>query len=353
VLRTAARHQVEPLLYRGLRRAGLATVPEPVQQRLRHACYKTALRNTRLADELVRVLRLLGARGIAAIPYKGPALAMLAYGDLALRQFWDLDLLVHERDAARARDLLAGEGYSEHALSPSDAAADRCYEMTNEEITVPVELHWDLVPQGFCFRFDLRQLWQRARPAAIAGIQTRSLSPEDMLLLLCVHGCFHHWERLAWVCDVAAVVDAETALDWQSTMARATALGGRRMLFVGLLLARQLLGTALPVFIARQMEADQAAAKVAGSTQCTMFSDGAQARTSAPRALGHMKMRERWRDRARYLCHLALAPTQHERRWVRLPAALRFLYYAVRPIRLICTHGLGPLGRCVRTLAGR
>ena len=68
-----------------------------------HALYLTA--------ELLRILRLLDAHAIRAVPLKGPALAQSLYGDLALREFCDLDVLVQETDLRKARGLLEAQGY--------------------------------------------------------------------------------------------------------------------------------------------------------------------------------------------------------------------------------------------------
>jgi Uncharacterised nucleotidyltransferase len=78
---------------------------------LRHHFQVNALRNVFLAGTLLKLLRLLEAHGIAALPYKGPVLAALAYGNVAFRQFGDLDLLVRPQDADRAKALLWAQGY--------------------------------------------------------------------------------------------------------------------------------------------------------------------------------------------------------------------------------------------------
>ncbi|MEA3246141.1 MAG: nucleotidyltransferase family protein, partial [Gemmatimonadota bacterium] len=44
--------------------------------------------------ELAAVAEALRAAGVAALPYKGPALALDAFGDVAARQFADLDIVV-------------------------------------------------------------------------------------------------------------------------------------------------------------------------------------------------------------------------------------------------------------------
>jgi len=55
------------------------------------------LHNFFLTKELLELLTLFEAHCIPASPYKGPALAIMAYGNLALRQFSDLNILVHKR----------------------------------------------------------------------------------------------------------------------------------------------------------------------------------------------------------------------------------------------------------------
>ena len=47
-----------------------------------------------LAKKLLEILALLDREGVRAIPFKGPTLAVKAYGDLTLRPFSDLDIFV-------------------------------------------------------------------------------------------------------------------------------------------------------------------------------------------------------------------------------------------------------------------
>ena len=48
-----------------------------------------------LSRELIRIVDHLSALGIEVMSYKGLALAEVAYGDIALRQSGDIDLLIH------------------------------------------------------------------------------------------------------------------------------------------------------------------------------------------------------------------------------------------------------------------
>ena len=64
-----------------------------------------------LTAELIKIMDLYRSQGIQAMPYKGPVLAVQAYGDVTLREFDDLDIVLRQRDMAKANDAIQGAGY--------------------------------------------------------------------------------------------------------------------------------------------------------------------------------------------------------------------------------------------------
>ena len=56
-------------------------------------------------------MKLLESNGINAIPYKGPVLANLAYGNLSFREFGDIDILINKSDALKAKEIMISNGY--------------------------------------------------------------------------------------------------------------------------------------------------------------------------------------------------------------------------------------------------
>jgi len=59
------------------------------------------------------------------------------------------------------------------------------------------------------------ELHSRARQVSVSGHAFRVFAPEDHLRLLCLHFLKHGGWRPLWLCDVAALVEAEaSALDW-------------------------------------------------------------------------------------------------------------------------------------------
>jgi hypothetical protein len=79
-------------------------VPNEWRMRLQNELEVVKRRNLYLAAEMLRLSGLFRAKGLMVIPYKGPLLALQAYGDFALRQFADLDFAVRQSDLPRAAE---------------------------------------------------------------------------------------------------------------------------------------------------------------------------------------------------------------------------------------------------------
>lgn len=238
----AAFHRVAPLLDRALRNGCPQGVPASVLADLGAYVRIVSSRSLFLTGELLRLLKQLEAQGIPAIALKGPALAVLLYGDPARRHFDDLDILVRRQDMPAAKKLVLSLGYQrkdQHAFHES-------FVLAKENIEMVVELHWNIMPEDFPFHPDLKGIWERCESLSFGGAQATTLSPEDLLLFLCVHGSRHLWLRLQWLCDVAQLVRSHPALDWERVLAQAKIARGQRMLFLGIFLTKDILGAPLP-----------------------------------------------------------------------------------------------------------
>src|SRR5215217_8297440 len=123
LLRLASRHRMVQLLFWHLNSRPEA-VPEVTLSELRGYFHENTRRNHLLVRELLKLLDLFDACSIRAVPYKGPTLAAVAYGNLALREYDDIDVLVHEQDVPKAKELLASIGYlPEYHLSSAQEVA--------------------------------------------------------------------------------------------------------------------------------------------------------------------------------------------------------------------------------------
>jgi hypothetical protein len=332
-------HWLAPLLYQSLDQIHSEAVPEAVRNQLRDYCTGNTRRNLYLTNVLFKLLNLFEAHGIRAVSYKGPVLAASVYGNLALREFCDLDILVHSKDVLRARDLLLSQGYksSFHLANAQETAflRERCeYTLWNGEEDLLVEIQWNIVPRYFSFHLDFDRLCGRLVPVSIGGRQILTLSPEDSLLILCVHGSKHRWNRLEWICGVAELIRTSGSLNWSQVLNDARRLGAQRMLFLGLFLAKDLLEAGLPTEVLQSAQADPVVKSLASQVREKLFREDGKSQGIFQSAIFDLKAKERWKDRLRYCFGLVVTPNVEDWESISLPSYLSFLYYPLRAVRL-------------------
>jgi hypothetical protein len=316
-----------------------------MRERLRAKFRENATRNVLLAGELVRVAHLFGEAGVEPLAYKGPALAVQAYGDLSLRRFIDLDVIVRRRDVARAGELLLSLGFAKpEGLTPAHEKFllrrqhNLAFKGDGGKLTV--ELHWEVSPAPFASVPLGEGAWERASTVTLHGAEVKCLAPEDLLLALAVHGTKHLWERLAWVCDVAALVNSQTELDWDFVLRRARESRVERMLYLALRLARGLVGAKLPESVLGEA-GDPVVSLLASEAASALFAGAEYEPAGFVRNVRfNLRARGRFGEKAAYL-RFIFTPTDGDLTAVSLPAGASFLYYFLRPLRLALKRGDG------------
>jgi hypothetical protein len=339
--RLALRHGVLPLLCTNLQRICPRGVPESVMAPWRARCAASAAESRSLTEELARILRLFESGGIPAVPYKGPALAQRLYGDLTLRKFDDLDIVIHERDVARACRLLLDLGYA-HARQQDGVEAAR-YLQSHHEIQfyhrdnqTRLDLHWRFTGRTACLARDPERFLQRLETISLGGSEAHSLQPSAYLLVLSIHAAKHKWAQLKLICDIAEIL-AIPDLDWEYVLRESRDLGMKRALAVSVLLAEDLLETGIPPRLAEGLQFDRAARALAARARAGIFEEPGENWGTEADYTFQFELRERFRDRAKVrLRHWLpkLKPNSRDRQFLPLPRSLGPLYYLIRPVRL-------------------
>jgi Uncharacterised nucleotidyltransferase len=252
-------HGVGPLVYRALSTVCADLVPKESMNVLRQRTQAGSLLNRVLAHELVQVCQAFSENGVPAIAFKGAPLAVMAYQDLNLRDFDDLDFIVPQARLDDAKKVLYSIGFRPWSRSRDEvngSPSDEPYHVfVKKNSPTPVDLQWVMAHEQFAFRLDRADIWGRCLSISINGSLVNTLAPEELLIVLCVHGSKHAWERLKWVTDVAELVRSQQ-LNWKRVLSTATKWKCRRMLLLGLELANQLMETPLPADVLNEISAD-------------------------------------------------------------------------------------------------
>jgi hypothetical protein len=304
VLELAEYHGVVPLLYKNLSAVSSDLVPAELLTRLRQKTQAGALLNRALAKELVALCEAFTARGVPVIPIKGATLAVLAYGDLALRDFTDLDLLVPQTAIAEAQAVLRSQGYERRAASKEPAETNHeegPYHVYIKKRTLSrVDLQWVMAHRHFfVFRLDRSEFWARRVAVAFENRTVPGLAPEDLLIVLCVHGSKHAWEQLKWVCDVAELIRSHPDLDWNQIFVHASNWRCRRMLYLGLTVAHLMLNAPLPAAVLERLEADVEVMALAHRMPAGLLSDALEGITEEQAGALYFCVNDSWRERWR------------------------------------------------------
>ena len=304
LIEIARKHKVTSLLYKRISTACPTAMPESLRQGLQLYCQSTAVRNLFTTAELSRLLLLMKSQGIDTLPYKGPVLAQAVYGRLDVRQFGDLDIIIQPQDMPSVEKLLMAEGYRPYfgKKTGSELASymasknEHSYDFYHEQKKIFIEMHWRFWPVFFS-SVNPRDIWHRRESIKLGGRLVSNLKIEDYLIVLCMHGSRHQWERLAWLCDIAMLLHTYPTLDWENAIATAKQWGAKRMLYLGLYLAHAWLGSALPASILQEVLSNSAISDLAIQVDEQLFkSEGSQRFLAATRY--QIQARERWQDKA-------------------------------------------------------
>lgn len=336
VVLLAELHGVIPLLRRNLSH-GNAAIPSAAHQRICELDAFNTQRAVRLTRELSRVFSSFQQQSVPVLPYKGPALSQFLYGDSAMRQSGDLDLLVRTCDVRRAAQVLNDLGY--RSRMPVPEPHHRAYVASGYEQTFNsdageniLELKWRILPRFYAVDFVIDDFFTRAVKLPFYDCDLPTLCPEDLLLVLCVHAAKHVWAKLCWLCDIGQLLKI-CDLHWDTVHRQAQALGIMRILQSNLLLAHKLLGVALP-HAAQEWFVEPALEKHLEGLLPQIL-NAAECNTENFSYFHLMaSLREHPNDRARFWWRLASTPSHGEWSAITLPDSFSFLYRGVRAYRV-------------------
>ena len=258
-----ATHWLTAFCYERLRATStIEALPEQIQHRLRQECLENRLRNSLLKKELTELLRTFHDQGIEIVLLKGAAtFSDDLYPQAGARSMLDLDLLVKERNLAKARNILIAAGYQEvldpdkdHDGLATDARHAHINEYVKPGTPVIIELHYHVAyGHGSCM-LPVEEAWKNTLPTEVDGVPCLVLNPTYRMLHNTVHGLvpscdFIKGEIRMWhLLEFGYLVNRyQHAIDWQVWMQAAERGNYKTAFHAWLLLARELMELPWPL----------------------------------------------------------------------------------------------------------
>jgi len=343
-------HSLIPLIYKSLNKYCAELVPKEKMELLSSYYLSSSRRNLLLVGVLFDVIDLLLRHGIESIPYKGPSLAANVYGDISYRKFCDLDIVVRQEDVPNARDALVAAGYKWKLIQGQKPNNDKDnlrkwheYNFVHPQGYTTIDLHWRITPQRFPLGLNMNNLWPHVTKKQLLNRKVNQFSTEDLLILLCIHGAKDlWWVRVGWICDVAELIKSNSSINWGVVTDRAKSIGAIRMLYVGLGLAEELFDTPLPPDIQREINEDKAAPKLINLVKKKILGECSEISNFVAKSRFRIAIRERVKDKLPSIALMfssavrsSFIPQDKDKEWVQLPHSLYFLYYFIRPLRML------------------
>jgi hypothetical protein len=339
---TISRHGLIPLVYHTLRDLSAdIDIPSTLLSKLQARYKLIAQKNILLSAELMRLSKILQSNHINAIPFKGPVLAKLAYGDITLRVFGDLDIFIKRDDFDKFAQILIDSGYTPHyPIEEYQNAKKTLFELNNDvpfynrSKRINIELHWDFF-RKLNISTSVFNPWDNLQTVQMNHQNIQTLDHNTHLLYHSLHGSKHIWERIMWIADIDRFVRRlGSELDWSYILSTAKSLGTVKMFLFGIALAHRYYDTPLPTKILAQIDRvdlDYAIDFVEG--EYNSFKSTPE--NSLVKLKIVLSLKDTFWNQAKTLLEFVFKPGINERRMIVLDDNLFGLYWVIRPFGMV------------------
>jgi Uncharacterised nucleotidyltransferase len=180
-------------------------------------------------------------------------------------------------------------------------------------------------------------MWRNAVTVNLEGGDVTTLAPRDQLIFSILHATKHGWGSgsLRSMCDIAGLT-ATGRVDWEQIEDEMARIGCARMCRLGAVLAHFLAGADVSEAVLERSTSDTRVMQlVAGIARNLFPAPSLRCDWFVP-----LSAIEGWGRRVRYLLIRGLRPTIDDWEALPLPKALHWIYYLVRPVRLMIQRGV-------------
>ena len=212
-------HALRPVVYSAFTKVDFQ---HKILEKLRLYSFEQAVVNLQLYNELPHLLRLLSKNGIKALPYKGILFVEKLYQNQPLREFGDVDILVHKKGAQKALQLLFADGYTlakEVRVSGTTEAEIteilefQCNEVGLDKSPIHIDFHWQIFEDYRHFKITTDEILSGS--VLVKNEYYEPTTETLFLMILIHHGGRDCWLKLKHLADLAMFITLyQHQIDW-------------------------------------------------------------------------------------------------------------------------------------------
>jgi hypothetical protein len=301
--------------------------------------------NMLMTSELIKIMKLLEEKGIEAISFKGPVLSQMVYGNITLRQYCDLDILVASVDLEKASRILLKSNYKEiYELEEyqKEKLKDVVHDITmiNIKNGINIELHWTLSSGEFFIDLEKLDYKSDIKKYELSNSNINIFSNEKLFIYLCIHGYKHLWERIEWLVDIYYMIEKKN-IDLEKVVQLSRTVDSERIVLSTLIICQKMFNLKLKIkdnlFQDKKM-----VSKTLGFYQKLIKSYTSTNNSNNNRKVSSNQffLLKSFDNRLKYIKSFFI-PTQKDLEIIKLPNFLYYLYYVVRPFNIIIRYFKG------------
>ena len=333
--KVAVMHGLAGLAGHTLARVAPNLVPSDILAAFSQLISDTRQKNTALFAELALIVETLAKFQVPCVPFKGPVLALQCYGDLGLRAYRDLDILVKDETLGSVVLVLHELGY-ERNKDYTETQHQLIHRLQGQEIIfkkstgTALEPHTRFTSAKLALDIDYEGIWNRTQEVCLLGHRMRTLAPEDEFLILAIHGGKELWWNIKWTSDLVAFLDAHPNLNWQVIFERARAQGCERMVLLAVELVRRFFAVSVLCAgenIRATSDIEYLVNRVAMSWQ---KDESIGPVSNKALSLDRLRLHDGISRRIRYMAKTILLPSPEHVKMISLPDAMSFAYVPIK-----------------------
>jgi hypothetical protein len=219
------RHGLSPWFYHSFKLQGYeGRLPHNLMEMLQQDFSINLLSAALQQNEIQTALTALATRGLDFILLKGVDLRQRVYRDPALRFMADLDLLMAPEDFSTAEEVLKSLGYRTYqGYLDQRLRINEVVFLPPAGKSLPLDLHWGITAAFHFYYLPYQPLRAEAVPVNYYGIPAFHLSPEHLLIHLCLHA-YEHLPTFSQFLDLALVL-SRLSINWPKVLRETSRFG--------------------------------------------------------------------------------------------------------------------------------